>query len=116
MELTMSMFATPADYWKARAELAEATVRELVQELGCAADNEAMLAACADVRRFRTLLRMTGNEWTIATPGVPHAIEIRLDCTGCEKYLPDGAVNFPATIRAALDDEQRIQDSWRKTA
>jgi len=28
MELTMSMFATQADYWKARAELAETTVRK----------------------------------------------------------------------------------------
>lgn len=29
MEMTMSMFATPADYWKARAEMSEQSVREI---------------------------------------------------------------------------------------
>lgn len=29
MELTMSMFATPADYWKARAEAAEKVLSEI---------------------------------------------------------------------------------------
>ena len=43
MQLTMSMFATQADYWKARAELAEKTVEETAKELGCKPDNEAML-------------------------------------------------------------------------
>lgn len=45
MELTMSMFATQVDYWKARAELAESTVAETARELGCENDNEAILAA-----------------------------------------------------------------------
>ena len=35
MQMTMSMFASSADYWKARAELAEATISELAKELEC---------------------------------------------------------------------------------
>ncbi len=54
MELTMSMFATQADYWKARAELAERTVVETAKELGCAPDNEAMLI---QANRMRTVLQ-----------------------------------------------------------
>lgn len=50
MELTMSMFATQADYWKARAELAETTVLETAKELGCEPDNEAMLKAVHKLR------------------------------------------------------------------
>lgn len=34
MELTMSMFATQTDYWKARAELAERTLGEVAGRLG----------------------------------------------------------------------------------
>jgi hypothetical protein len=34
MELTMSMFATQADYWKARAEQAERTIKEVADALG----------------------------------------------------------------------------------
>lgn len=45
MELTMSMFATQADYWKTRAELAETVVAEVAHELGCENDNEAILTA-----------------------------------------------------------------------
>ena len=55
----MSMFATSADYWKARAELAEATVHETAHELGCEPDNELMLEAAhglkADADRYRWL-------------------------------------------------------------
>lgn len=43
LELTMSMFATQADYWKARAELAETTVHEIAKALRCRIDNEVML-------------------------------------------------------------------------
>lgn len=50
MELTMSMFATQADYWKARAELAEKTVEETARELGCENDNEAILLAIAALK------------------------------------------------------------------
>ena len=53
MDLTMSMFATPADYWKARADLAELTVRETAAALGCKPDNEVMLAAAQDAVRYR---------------------------------------------------------------
>lgn len=45
MELTQSMFATSAEYWKARAELAEGTIAELAEELKCEPDNERMLQA-----------------------------------------------------------------------
>jgi len=50
MELTMSMFATQADYWKARAELAEKTVEETARELGCENDNEEILLAIAALK------------------------------------------------------------------
>ena len=55
MDLTMSMFATQADYWKARAYLAEATVRETAAALNCKPDNEVMLAASQDATCYRWL-------------------------------------------------------------
>lgn len=63
MELTMSMFATQADYWKARAELAETTVCETAAALGCEPDNEEMLAAAKNVERYRLLRR--GQHWSV---------------------------------------------------
>jgi len=64
MELTMSMFATQADYWKARAELAETTVRETAEALGCDPDNETILSKIDELRNFRAagicVLRSTG--------------------------------------------------------
>lgn len=45
MDLTMSMFATPAAYWEARALLAEQALCETATALGCEPDNEAMLVA-----------------------------------------------------------------------
>ena len=56
MELTMSMFADSAEYWKVRAEMAEMTVKETAEALGCEPDNEAMLAAADCVKRYRWLL------------------------------------------------------------
>ena len=53
MEVSMSMFASSADYWKFRAELAEATVRETADALGCEPDNELMLAAAQEAARYR---------------------------------------------------------------
>lgn len=59
MQLTMSMFATQADYWKARSGLLEETVSEVAAELGCEADNEVMCATIAklkeDAERYRWL-------------------------------------------------------------
>ena len=55
MELSMSMFASSADYWKCRAELAETTVRETAETLGCEPDNEAMLAAAQNAKRYEWL-------------------------------------------------------------
>ena len=55
MELTMSMFATRADYWKARADLAEQTMHETAEALGCKPDNEAMLVAARNAERYRWL-------------------------------------------------------------
>ena len=52
MELSMSMFASSADYWKFRAELAETTVRETAEALGCEPDNEAMLDAAQHAKRY----------------------------------------------------------------
>ncbi len=57
MELTMSMFATQADYWKARAELAETTVAETAEALGCKPDNEEMLGRVDKLRSALTELR-----------------------------------------------------------
>jgi hypothetical protein len=51
MKLSMSMFASSADYWKAYAELSSQTVIETAQELGCEPDNELMLEAIAALRR-----------------------------------------------------------------
>jgi hypothetical protein len=47
-------------------------------------------------------------------PGTPHTLRINLDATGCERYTADGAVDFPATIDAILDDEARIRASWER--
>lgn len=41
MELTMSMFATQADYWKARAEQAEKLISELADKLGIGSEASA---------------------------------------------------------------------------
>ena len=54
MELTMSMFATQADYWQARAELAEAVVADTARELGCENDNEAILVAIDALKTAQT--------------------------------------------------------------
>lgn len=57
----MSMFATQADYWKARAEMAERTVTETANELGCEPDNEAMLERAKALREALTeLVTLTG--------------------------------------------------------
>lgn len=61
MELTMSMFATQADYWKARAELAETTVAETAEALGCRPDNEEMLGK---VDELRNALAVVVHDWT----------------------------------------------------
>ena len=67
MELTMSMFATQADYRKARSGLHEGTVAEVAMELGCEADNEVLLAEIAamkkDAERYRILRR--GQNWSV---------------------------------------------------
>jgi hypothetical protein len=64
MILSMSMFASSADYWKARAELAETTVRETAEALGCEPDNEEMLAAAQNAERYRKL--RDGQNWPAA--------------------------------------------------
>jgi len=61
MELTMSMFATQADYWKARAEIAETTVEETAEALGCVPDNEAMLRK---VDELRNAMAVVVHDWT----------------------------------------------------
>lgn len=61
MQLTMSMFATQADYWKARAELAEKTVQETAQALGCDHDNEAMLMRAGALHEALRRLREWGG-------------------------------------------------------
>lgn len=78
-------------------------------------ENQEDRSDAADARRFRTLVRNTGNELALGMAGKPHRLQINLNVEGCERFLPDGAIDFPATIRAVLDDEQRIQDSWAET-
>jgi hypothetical protein len=67
VELTMSMFATQSDYWKARCGLHEGTVYEVAAELNCAEDNEVLLAEIAslkkDAERYRMLRR--GQHWSV---------------------------------------------------
>ena len=88
MDLTISMFSTQAEYWKARADLAEATVRETASALGCKPDNEAMLAAAQDAERYRHCKAhghpMTGPQ--------------------CLAWTYDGRMVFGATPEEALDN------------
>ena len=67
MDLTMSMFSTQADYWKSRADLAEATVRETASALGCKPDNEVMLAAAQDAVRYQKLRALVRGERHLGT-------------------------------------------------
>lgn len=59
MELSMSMFATKADYWKARAELAEQTLAAVAERLGIGEDARTPSVILANVeqavRRSRCL-------------------------------------------------------------
>jgi len=59
MELSMSMFATKADYWKARAELAEQTLAAVAERLGVGEDARIPSVILANVeqaaRRSRCL-------------------------------------------------------------
>ena len=95
MDLTMSMFATQADYWKARADLAEVTVRETAAALGCKPDNEAMLAAAQDAVRYR---------WLRDTATTCRAVQL-------VQWMPDKMdAKIDAEMaprRAALSDAQR---------
>lgn len=50
MNLTMSMFATHEDYWKARSRLNESIVADVAKELGCERDNEAIIEALAKLK------------------------------------------------------------------
>lgn len=50
MELTMSMFANKADYWKARAEMAERTVEQVADIFGIGADARAHSVILENVR------------------------------------------------------------------
>lgn len=107
MELTMSMFATQADYWKARAELAETSVQELARELCCDAGNETMLA---EVSRLRGI----GGE-----PMRVIAVEAIRTVTGCpdikgngDKYLVDVLMDTTrqwVTSNAALTGAEGVR-------
>lgn len=61
MNLTMSMFSTQTDYWKARAEQAEKTVQETAKVLGCAPGNEEMLMQAERLREGLRRLREWGG-------------------------------------------------------
>jgi hypothetical protein len=54
--------------------------------------------------RFRALIHNVGREFNVSTPGKPHILQINIDTLGCDRYLPDGAFDFPGTIRATLDE------------
>lgn len=61
MELTMSMFATQADYWKARAEIAERALADLgVTPKEAAAGVARSKANQKDAERYRWLRHRTG--------------------------------------------------------
>ena len=88
MELTMSMFATRADYWKARADLAEQTMYETAEALGCKPDNEAMLVAAKNAERYRWLRAnwariVTDTVWAgVDEPRGVKAIELGAETLG----------------------------------
>jgi len=65
-----------------------------------------------DAERYLLLRANTGREYNVSSYGVPHALRITFDANGCERYLPDGAFDFPATLDAILDDEKKIRATW----
>lgn len=68
MELTMSMFATQADYWKARAEQAENLVSEVASRLGIGTEArkpEVILSNLKQVVRRSACLSQIENYHTI---------------------------------------------------
>jgi len=105
MELSQSMFASSADYWKARAELAETTVHETAKALRCEADNEAMLAAVHNLN------------WALGTPGyeematAEEQAEHKEACARVDDMLERMAEN-KRKHDAAMKDAERYR-KWR---
>ena len=100
MNLTMSMFATHEDYWKARSRLNESIVADVAKELGCERDNEAILVALADLKADAALGRAVRKIPDMAK--LWHA-EVRWYLhPGDGPCLPLGTGNTPeAALRAA---------------
>ena len=111
MDLTISMFATQTDYWRARAELAEEAVADMAKDLGCGADNEAILLAVDDLRRERDELAERLAEIEAQEP----AAVVRVHMTGgnaglhwtahkhpdCPWALKDGDLLYAGPVAAA---------------
>lgn len=63
-----------------------------------------------DASRWHAFIRSTGHEVDMSTgPGSSKDMHIRIDCTGCEKYLESGAPDYEGTLNAVMDDETRLQ-------
>lgn len=63
-----------------------------------------------DAARWRALVASTGHETDMSSgPGAPKDMIVRINCTGCARWLESGAVDWAATLNAAMDDEIRLQ-------
>lgn len=73
---------------------------------------KAILEHGKDAARWRALVASTGHETDMSSgPGKPKDMIVRIDCTGCAKWLESGAVDWAGTLNAAMDDEIRLQES-----
>lgn len=76
-----------------------------------AADAE-QKAVYQDAERWRAFIRSTGHEVDMSSgPGKHKDLHIRINCTGCERYLESGAPDYEGTLNAVMDDEIKLQDA-----
>lgn len=63
-----------------------------------------------DAERWRCLSENKGQEYDLSSgPGSAKILLVRIDVSGCEKYLESGAPDWRATLNAALDSEIKIR-------
>lgn len=71
---------------------------------------KAITELARDAARWRALVASTGNETDMSSgPGKPKDMIVRINCTGCARWLESGAIDWTATLNAAMDDEIRLQ-------
>lgn len=81
--LTMSMFASAEDYWKARSYLNEQIVADVAKELGCERDNEDILMKLHDLKSDAALGRSVRS--------MPSGYSLRC---GLGNFTSDGSVRW----------------------